>query len=101
MANLYINLECKLSDGSYTITSTNIKPREIDNILTEYIRTQRGKGRDKSKPIKRAVYHIGIEIDLSDDTFYTKSDTGNKSLTTGIIVYSIKNWKLKTKKLKN
>jgi hypothetical protein len=47
------------------------------------------RGKDNKPVIKRDEYKIRIEIDLSEDIFYTKSDTGNKGLTAGIIMTSL------------
>lgn len=69
--------------------NTNAKPEAINEVLSEYLRSHIGTGKDKSIPNKKDVYHILIGLDLNDDSFGTYSDTGNKSLTDGIVLKSI------------
>lgn len=38
----------------------------------------------------RDVYTIKIELDMDDDTFHVTSDTGNKSMTVGILTRCLK-----------
>lgn len=94
--DLYINLEYDIKKDLATITETNVKDIQIDEILEEWTRSQIGKGKDDHKPIIRDKYHIKLGLDLSQDAFYTKSDTGNKGLTAGLILASIGKWKHKT-----
>ncbi len=91
--DLYTEITYDINLG-IPLIRTNLKEDKIDEFLTEYIRFQIGKGEDKSEAKKRDVYNIKIECDLSFDIFSIKSDTGNKGLTTGIIMDSIGKWKL-------
>jgi len=51
------------------------------------LRTQIGKGKDISKPNTDSdLYVIDINLDLSYDTFYCKSNCGNLGLETGILL---------------
>lgn len=65
---------------------TNAKPEMLESILETWIACQVGKGKDTSKAKEKDEYHITIQLDLSDDSFITRSDTGNKSLTAGIVM---------------
>ena len=77
---------------------TNIKPGYIGEILDNWMCTQRGVGEENSKALRRDSYHDGsrdsyrdsyhikIRLDLKNDCFSTESDTGNKSLTAGIVI---------------
>jgi len=68
-------------------TNTSVKEELLDDFLADFARRQMGAGEDTSTPNKQDVYHIRITLDLSDDTFFVKSDTGNKSLTCGIVMH--------------
>ena len=68
-----------------TTIKTNARKEAIEEILEAWLSCQIG-GKDKSKPKKKSVYQIEIQLDLSDDSFVTHSDTGNKGLTCGIII---------------
>jgi hypothetical protein len=74
------------------ITDTNVKKEYIDELFDTWLAGQIGRGEDKREPIKRQKYHIKLEVDLTNDTFYCTSNTGNKGLTTGIILNSVGKW---------
>lgn len=87
---LFIELEYDVEKNE-TNVNTNVKQSLIEELLTDWIRaTQMGKGKDEGKPNERDVYNIRIGIDLSDDSFSTRSDTGNVSLTCGIVINYLK-----------
>jgi hypothetical protein len=65
---------------------TNIKREFVSALLTDFIQGQRGSGPDPSKVEERDVYHITMQIDPSDKSFYLESDTGRAGLTCGIII---------------
>lgn len=92
MDRLYVDLQWTEKGNQYVITDTNIKREMIDELLSEWVRMQIGKGADERKAEKRKAYNIRIEIDLQGDVFYTKSDTGNAGLTTGIVATGIGRW---------
>ncbi|MDD4931509.1 MAG: hypothetical protein PHG66_05200 [Candidatus Colwellbacteria bacterium] len=58
---------------------------KLNDLFCDFIRAQMGAGADDSKPNDKNIYSIDIMLDLSTDTFSVKSDTGNKSLTCGIV----------------
>lgn len=90
---LFVSLEYYISDRKAIITNTNVRPELIDEeIFTNWIRSQIGKGKDSSPIRKQEVYSIDIRVDLSYDIFFDSSDTGNKSLTAGIVIDSIGKW---------
>lgn len=82
--DLYLELGYDMKEGIATIIDTNIKKNCIDDFLEDWLSCQ-GGSKDERAPNKQRHYHIRISADLSDDTFYTKSDTGNEGLTVGII----------------
>ena len=73
-------------DPGRSIIRTNAKKEAIEDILVNWIRGQIGTYADKSKPNIKEEYKIKIGLTLSDDSFCTESDTGNKSVTCGIIM---------------
>ena len=72
-------------NGTHRVVS-EIKREKIQEVLDTLIRSQIGAGGGDSKPKDRDIYTIEIDLDLSEDIFNVKSDTGNKSLTTGILM---------------
>lgn len=45
-----------------------------------------GAGTDEREAEERDVYHLGLDIDLGDDLFAIRHDTGNLGLATGIMM---------------
>jgi hypothetical protein len=72
--------------GNPPIIKTNCKRECISEILGEWLSCQMGAGEDHSKAKELDVYHITIVLDLSDDSFVCRSNTGNKGLTAGIVM---------------
>lgn len=68
------------------VIKTNAKREAVGDILEAWLQGQIGKGEDSRQVKKLDIYHITIDLDLSDDTFYTSSDTGNKGLTCGLVM---------------
>jgi hypothetical protein len=91
--DLYIEFDYSVPEASATVTGTNIKESYIDDFLAEVVHAQVGKGEDKRKANEFDIYNILIRCDLSYDHINISSNTGNKSLTAGIITHSIGNWK--------
>jgi hypothetical protein len=63
-------------------------------LLVTFIQGQVGQGADSRKAKELDVYHINIKIDLSQDIFHVRDDTGNKGLRDGIIMHTIGRWTL-------
>lgn len=72
-------------EGDKAVIKTNVKKDAIAGILETWICMQIGQGADNSKAIERAEYSIVIRVDLTQDDFFTASNTGNKGLTCGIV----------------
>lgn len=92
--DVFLDLEFNIKTDTYKIVATNIKDNLIEDFIENFIHSQLGLGEDKSQPTIKDVYSIHIGLDMSDDTFFLKSDTGNKSLATGIIAHSLAPGKL-------
>lgn len=84
-ADIVVNIVYNINDHSKTVIKTNAKADKVQEILEEWLTSQIGQGRDSREPVRRGEYKITIKLDLSDDTFFTSSDTGNMSLTAGIV----------------
>lgn len=83
--DLYFNVAFTIETGKFEIDS-NIKPEHQAEIVSNFLRNQMGAGKDKSTPNKLDVYHIKLELDLSDDSFGSLHDCGNKGLRDGILL---------------
>ena len=86
---MYINIKYDLKQDKTTI-DTNIKDEMLEEMLSDVIRSQQGLGVDDSPYTHKEIYNIDIKIDLSNDNISIKSDTGNDSLTCGIIIQAFK-----------
>jgi hypothetical protein len=64
---------------------TNAKDEALIDMLTEYLRSQMGTGEDKNPAAEKNQFSVEVSLDLSEDIFQTRTDTGNKGLTCGII----------------
>jgi len=78
-----------LKEDSYAV-SGSVKKEQVQEVLEEWLRTQIGLGSDESRPNEKDIYTITIKLELNGDIFSVESDTGNKSLTTGIILALVK-----------
>ena len=88
--DVVIDFKYNVEKGEPFDLETNAKPEVIGEILSEYLRSHIGDGKDYSKAVEKKIYHIIVGLDLRDDSFGTYSDTGNKGLTDGIVSKSIK-----------
>jgi len=85
MSDLFFNLKYFIKDDDFDI-QTNIKKDQVDEIVTEFLRGQIGKGRDYSPTNEKKCYKIKIEVDLSFDIFKCKHNCGNLGLRDGILM---------------
>lgn len=84
--DVVLELTYNYDDRSASIIKTNAKPEAVQEILEAWIHGQIGQGRDDSEAKELSEYKITIQLDMRDDTFITSSDTGNKSLTCGLVM---------------
>lgn len=98
---IFIDFEYAIKGSKCKVLNTNIKKEMIDNFLEEWVVDQVGAGEDKNEAVDRETYRINIGCDLSTDTFYIKSNTGNKGLTAGIVsrVWANKLWEIQMEKV--
>jgi|SRR5271155_5175254 len=76
-----------------TCVYTNGRPEALEEILSAWLQNEMGRGRDETPFARRDVYTIEIGLVLENDSFFTKSDTGNKGLTCGIVMDALRNLK--------
>ncbi|MFC1721117.1 hypothetical protein ACFLY0_00350 [Patescibacteria group bacterium] len=85
-ADISIEIIFDINHPEKTLIKTNAKKEALEEILEAWLYCQTGQGADESEPDERDVYNIQIQLDLSDDSFATSSDTGNKGLTVGLVI---------------
>ena len=85
-ADIVLQITFDFKKPDKTIIRTNAKKEAVEEILEAWLSCQIGQGKDESKHNEKDEYKIEIQLDLSDDTFRTNSDTGNKGFTCGIIM---------------
>ena len=85
-ADIIIKITFPIDEPEKFQIETNAKTELVGELLADYIRTQMGAGKDDSPPNEVDVYEITIGIDLSDDTWGTNHNCGNKGLRDGIIM---------------
>ena len=81
---LVLELTYCVSKGTYTCKG-NVKKATRADLITGFLRTQIGAGKDDSEATDKDIYNIRVECDLSADSFSCSSDTGNKGLRDGIL----------------
>jgi len=82
---LYINLNYTLASDTFALV-TNVADDKIVEVLSDYVRSQMGLGPDTRKANECPVYSISLGINLEKDSFHVSANTGNDSLTLGIIM---------------
>ena len=85
-ADVVLKINFNLNEPDKTVIKTNARKEAISEILEAWLSCQVGQGKDSREPNRKDEYEIVIKLDLSDDTFFTNSDTGNKSLTCGLVM---------------
>lgn len=93
---LKLRINYNIADDTFDYIS-NIKSDQIKKIVSEFLRTQLGKGEDLSEADKRDCYSIEIHLDLSYDCFSVSHNCGNKGLRDGILMEFIKSAKIEAK----
>ena len=90
---LFINITYDPNKDKYKVR-TNVKREGVEDLIDTFLRGQIGAGSDSRKAEKREVYHINMQIDLSDDSFNVSDDTGNFGLRDGILLGIRGKWSL-------
>ena len=87
---LFIAITYPVNDPESLTVDTNVKDECLVDLLGEVLRSEMGAGSDKSEAIHRDAYEVRIDIDLSCDDIRISSNCGNKGLTTGILISTLK-----------
>jgi len=91
--DIVIVINFNMKESKKISIKTNAKEEAVEGILENWIRSQLGAGKDTNKIKEREEYEIVIKLDLDGDVFHTSSDTGNKSLTCGLVMHVFSNLK--------
>lgn len=84
--DIVVVIKFNIEEPEETLIKTNAKKEAVEGILENWIRSQMGAGKDTAKSVIKDIYEIVIKLDLDGDIFHTSSDTGNKSLTCGLVI---------------
>lgn len=84
--DIVVEINYNYKEPNKSVIKTNAKKKALSEILEVWAANQMGKGLDARESNEKDVYTIRIRLDLSNDTFYTTSDTGNAGLTCGIVM---------------
>ena len=88
-ADITIEIVYDIDKLENSTIKTNAKKDAVLDILEQFALSQVGTGSDAGEANNKDEYKITIHLDMSDDTFYVTSDTGNKGLTCGIVMHII------------
>ena len=87
--DVYVKIKYDAKKEKITIEETNIKKERVEDFLLDWLQFQVGKGKDERKAEERELYEVIIGCDLSCDDFHVQSNTGNDSLTCGIVMGAV------------
>lgn len=82
---LTMNITYDLGKDHYDVGG-DLNEQGQREVLEAAIRSQLGAGRDDAKPNESDVFHINVKWRPEDDGIVIESDTGNKSLTCGLLM---------------
>ena len=86
LKTIYIKITFPINDPNNFKIKTNAKPELVSDLIFDFIHGQNGAGKDESPAKELEVYHIDLSVDLTDDTWRTRHDTGNLGLRDGILM---------------
>ena len=81
----YINLAYDVEKDTVKHNS-DMDDEQVCNLISEFLQTQIGKGKDDSKPNDFNIYTINLNLDIGNDTFYINDNINNKGLRCGILL---------------
>ena len=73
-------------NGQTAQIKTNAKREAVLELMTDYIHSQIGTGKDTSPPENRDVYKIILGVELAEDSWGSYHNCGNKGLRDGIVM---------------
>ena len=68
-----------------TVLRTNMNSVGVQEVLEAWIHEEIQRPKDTRPAVKKPVYTIKLGLELSEDIIHMNSDTGNRSLTLGIV----------------
>lgn len=86
MMRAFVELNYNLKKDEFKVISNILDEGKVLNLIENFVRMQVGAGEDLSKANEAEEYNIKIELDFSQDIFYSKDDCGNKGLRDGILL---------------
>ncbi len=93
-STVFVKIKYPINNPENIEVEHNLKSDELakEEVLSNYLRDQMGRGADKRKPAKLDIYEITIGIDLSEDRISVASNTGNDGLTAGLVMDTMKRY---------
>jgi hypothetical protein len=83
--DLIVEINFNIKDQSQSVIRTNANRDGLEEILESWIVAQMGRGATRQPGVERDAYQIVLYLELAEDTFAVKSDTGDDNLTLGIV----------------
>lgn len=89
--DLEIQITFPVKPGLKPSIKTNAKPEAVSEILTTWVRQQpTNRLSDTSAASVRDEYRVSIYVDLTEDWLVEDSNTGNRDLTAGIVLETLR-----------
>jgi hypothetical protein len=83
--DLFIELKFNIKDTKFT-TKTNIKKEYINEIISNFLSDEVGKGEDNRKANIKDIYTIKLFVTLTNDVYTCEDDCNNFGLRDGILL---------------
>ena len=83
--DIYLKVDYPVDEPEKFRIETNAKAEAVADLIEDFLYGQVGAGVDRSQANEFDVYEIILGIDLSDDSWGTKDNCGNKGLRDGIL----------------
>lgn len=71
--SLFIDIEFPIDKPEELKVRSDVREDRRAGLILEFLRSQMGAGADDSPPAERDIYHIRMDIDLSEDRFSVRS----------------------------
>ena len=85
MSKPFIELKYDIKKDEFSVNS-DMKKDKIADIVSEFIRSQMGKGEDRTEANILDIYKITMYLDLSSDVFRCSHNCENLGLRDGILL---------------
>lgn len=89
-ADILIKISFNIADPDKTVIRTNARKEALEELLSAWVYDQMGRGGDNSTPEEKDIYQVVIGFEVAEDIFATTSDTGNKGLTAGLVMDTLR-----------